>query len=302
RYSALTSGVESGRTDVGVFPGGLPVPKQTLDELITRYPSQLRLILAPATWYFFLNTRIPPFDDVRVRQAVATAFDREALGHLLSAEFTTTCNILPPGYSGYQRGCPYRGDPLTRLEKGKALVRTSGKTGAHIVVWTPEPDAFSGRYLVRLLDSLGFHASLRTLPATRIGEYFTDILNPHKQIQAGYIGWSADYPSSLAFFEQQLSCGAVTGSTQTTSNVSEFCDHRIDAEIEHASQVQVHDPPRATLLWQKVEQDLLAAAPMIPAYNGRVIVFLSKRVGNFQYHPEWQTLLDQLWVRGTGTG
>ena len=41
---------------------------------------------------------------------------------------------------------------------------------------------------------------------------------------------------------------------------------------------------------------------MIPAYNGRVIVFLSKRVGNFQYHPEWQTLLDQLWVRGTGTG
>ena len=272
------------------------MPKQTLDQLSTRYPSQLRLILAPATWYFFLNTRVPPFDDTGVRQAVATAFDREALGHVLTAEYTTTCNILPPGYSGYQRGCPYRGDPLARLEKGKRLVRASGTAGAHIVVWTPEPDALIGRYLVHLLDSLGFHASLHTVPAGRILEYFNSILNPRKRIQAGYIGWSADYPSSLAFFEQQLSCKAATGNPQTSSNVSEFCDHRIDAEIDHASQVQVLDPPRATLLWQKVERDLLAAAPMIPAYSGRAIVFLSKRVGNFQYHPQWGTLLDQLWV------
>ena len=300
-YSQLTKGVENGRTDVGVFAGA-PVPKQTLHELITRYPSQVRLTLAPATWYSFLNTRVPPFDDTRARQAVATAFDREAFGHVLTAEYTPTCNILPPGYSGYQRGCPYRGDPLKRLEKGKRLVRASGEAGAHIVVWTPEPDAFLGRYLVHLLDSLGFHASLHVVPATRIVDYFTSILDPRKRIQAGYIGWSADYPSSLAFFEQQLSCEAATGNPRTNSNASEFCDRHIDSEIAHASQVQVLDPPRATLLWQKVERDLLAAAPMIPAFSGRAIVFLSKRVGNFQYHPQWGPLLDQLWVRGTGSG
>jgi hypothetical protein len=31
--------------------------------------------------------------------------------------------------------------------------------------------------------------------------------------------------------------------------------------------------------------------------NQRVAVFVSKRVGNVQHHPQWFTLLDQMWVR-----
>jgi peptide/nickel transport system substrate-binding protein len=278
------------------------VPRQTLEQLTTRYPSQVRLILQPATWYFFLNTRVPPFDDTRVRQAVATAFDRDGFRRLLTSEYTTTCNILPPGYSGYERGCPYRGSPLARLETAKTLVQASGKAGSRVVVWTPTPTAFQGRFMVHLLDRLGFHASLHTVPANRIVDYFTSLFDASKRVQVGYIGWVADYPSSLGFFQQQLTCSGYTGNPETSTNAAEFCNHRIDAEIEHASRVQVADPPRATLLWQKIERKLLAAAPLIPTYNGRAIVFLSKRVGNFQYHPEWQTLLDQLWVRRAPSG
>jgi hypothetical protein len=32
-------------------------------------------------------------------------------------------------------------------------------------------------------------------------------------------------------------------------------------------------------------------------YNLRAVAFVSDRVGNFQYHSQWYTLLDQLWVR-----
>ena len=301
--SQLTKSVLDGRADVGIFTASPPVPKQTLERLKTLYPSQLRLILSPGTWYFFLNTRVPPFDDVRVRQAVQLAFDRAAFGRLLTPEYATTCNILPPGYSGYQRGCPYAGSETSRLERAKALVRASGRAGARIVVWTPAPLAFEGRYMISLLDKLGFRASAHTTAEGDFEAYFLKgILDPGKRVQTGYIGWSADYPSSLAFFQQQLSCAGFTMDPETNQNVSGFCDRRIDAEIEHASQVQVLDPPRATLLWQKIERDLLAAAPMVPTYNGRAIVFLSKRVGNFQYNPQWGTLLDQLWVRGASSG
>jgi peptide/nickel transport system substrate-binding protein len=31
--------------------------------------------------------------------------------------------------------------------------------------------------------------------------------------------------------------------------------------------------------------------------NGRQIDFVSRRVGNYQYNPQWGALLDQLWVR-----
>ncbi len=204
---------------------------------------------------------------------------------------------MPPGYPGYERGCPYRGSASSRLSRAKALVHASGEAGAHVVVWTPTPLAFEGRYMISLLDSLGFHASLHTVPPDQIFSYFTDILNPRKRVQTGYIGWRADYPSSLAFFQQQMSCAAFTADPQTNSNSSELCNRRIDAEIKHASLVQVLDPPAATLLWQKLERDLLALAPMVPTYNGRAIVFVSKRVGNFEYHPQWGTVLDQLWVK-----
>jgi peptide/nickel transport system substrate-binding protein len=297
-YTRLTAGVEKGRTDVAIFNGSPPVPKRTLDQLKTRYPSQLRLTLEPATWYFFLNTRVPPFDHLAVRQAVQTAFDRGAFKRLLTPEYSTTCNILPPGYSGYQRSCPYGRSESSRRAKARALVRASGQLGARVVVWTPAPVAFEGRYMVSLLDTLGFHASLHTVPPSQIGQYFIgDILNSRKRIQTGYIGWNADYPSSLAFFKEQLSCAAFSTDPNINSNVAEFCDPRIDAEIKHASLEQVLNPPAATLLWQKLERNLLSLAPLVPTYNGRAIVFTSKRVGNFQYNPQWGVLLDQLWVK-----
>ncbi len=38
----------------------------------------------PSTFYFFLNTKIPPFNNELARQAVNTAIDRPALQRLAS--------------------------------------------------------------------------------------------------------------------------------------------------------------------------------------------------------------------------
>lgn len=38
-------------------------------------------------------------------------------------------------------------------------------------------------------------------------------------------------------------------------------------------------------------------AAAVPLVNQRVVGFVSERVGNYQLHPQWLTLLDQLWVR-----
>src|SRR5207248_9663082 len=119
--------------------------------------------LEPATWYWILNTRVPPFDDERVRRAVALAFDRAAFGRLLSRQYATTCNVLPPAFPGYTHSC--QGGSRPRLAQARKLVHASGREGAKVVVWTPAPIAFEGRYMVSLLDSLGFHASAHTVPA-----------------------------------------------------------------------------------------------------------------------------------------
>jgi len=36
---------------------------------------------------------------------------------------------------------------------------------------------------------------------------------------------------------------------------------------------------------------------MVPLLNRKQVDFVSRRVGNYQYSPQWGMLLDQLWVR-----
>jgi peptide/nickel transport system substrate-binding protein len=76
-----------------------------------------------------------------------------------------------------------------------------------------------------------------------------------------------------------------------------FCDRSIDAQIDRATAVQAQAPPAATLLWQRIEREILAQAPVVPTSNVRAVDFVSERVGNYKYNPQWGALLDQAWVR-----
>jgi len=38
-------------------------------------------------------------------------------------------------------------------------------------------------------------------------------------------------------------------------------------------------------------------APWVSLYNPRDLTVLSARTGNYQFHPYWNLLIDQLWVR-----
>jgi ABC-type transport system substrate-binding protein len=49
-------------------------------------------------------------------------------------------------------------------------------------------------------------------------------------------------------------------------------------------------------LWSHIYRELETAAPAVPLVNGRSIMFVSKRVGNYQHHPLCITLVEQVWV------
>ena len=87
------------------------------------------------------------------------------------------------------------------------------------------------------------------------------------------------------------------GDPARTGDPSQLCDRSLDAQMEHAAALQAVDPASANLLWQRIEREILALAPVVPTYNGRIVDFVSERVGNYQYHPQWGALLDQLWVK-----
>ncbi len=276
-----------------------PLSKRQLDVLATRYPSQLHMSTQFQTSFFFLNTRAPPFDDIRVRRAVNDAFDREAFTLLLGRASAPTCQILPPNFPGYKRTCPYLADGAG-LDRARRFVRSSGTAGAAVRVWVPAPIADQGRFMVSVLDSLGYRAHGKVIPVGRSGldPYFGKVMDSRVGAQIGYLSWGADFPSAVGFIPPMLSCASfLRASPEQSSNASEFCDRSIDTQMDRAIAVQAQDPAAAALLWQRIEREILAQAPLVPTSNARNVDFVSKRVGNYQYNPQWGVLLDQLWVK-----
>jgi len=80
-------------------------------------------------------------------------------------------------------------------------------------------------------------------------------------------------------------------------NWSGFCDRRIEASIQRALALQTTDPYLANQLWARVDHAIVDQAPLVPLFSHRQVDFVSRRVGNYQFNPQWGLLLDQLWVR-----
>ena len=291
--SAALRTAERGKADV-VYSSGPPPSKEALDAIAIRSPGQLRLNPTLSTEGFFLNTRVPPFDDVRARRAVAIAFDSEAFVRTLGRVFAPTCNILPPNLPGYRPTCPYSGR-AHRLDEARRLVRSSGTDGASVAVAVPRPIAEQARYLVSVIESIGYRARVEPLPPDT---YFTEVSDSRTQTQAGYSGWVASYPSAADFLPPLFSCAAFEPAAPgVNANLSAFCDPSIDRKMQAAAEAQAQDPAAAATLWQEAERAILAQAPFLPAYNRRDVNVVSNRVGNFQYNPQWGVLLGQLWLR-----
>jgi len=280
--------VKAGKADIA--PELLALSKAQLETLRTGYPSQLLLRPHLSTDFFFLNTSLPPFDDVRVRRAVNDAFDRRAYEALQGPGYAPTCQVLPPDYPSYRRTCPYESGGPAAVAAARRVVRSAGLSRARVTVWMPSAGVAQGRFMVRLLNSIGLRARLKVVDITKgIGAYFDAIGNPSTRPQIGYTGWIADYPSVTGFMPPILSCAS--------HNVSRFCDHAVDRLFAKAEAAQAENPAAAPALWQQAERAVLLQAPIVPTDNGENVAFVAKHVGNFQYHPEWGVLLDQLWLK-----
>jgi peptide/nickel transport system substrate-binding protein len=310
-YKNLRAGIEAvkhGTADVLLFPGSDRLPGDTLGVLATRYANQLHSDPYAWTYAFVVNTRVAPFDRLTVRRALNYAIDRNRIvryaGGTLAAQ--KTCQILPPTLAGYRPYCPYTVDASSGgtwtgsdLSKARELVRRSGTGGMKVTVWTDTDDESYpagkiGPYLVRLLGKLGYEASLKTQPQPNYPGQLADSRNRQ---QVGWFSWAQDYAAPSSFIAPVLSCSAFTPRSAANLNVAEFCNKAIDAQIRRAHSLETREPAAAGELWGRIDRELVDQAPWVPLYNGRVLTALSTRVGNYRYHPFWNVLLDQVWVR-----
>lgn len=118
-----------------------PVPATDIERLkgdnkltVTTYPSNRNL-------YIGINTQKAPFNDVKVRQALNYAVDKDTIvKKILLGQAQVSQSAISERTSGYSPAGAYPYDP----EKAKSLLTEAGvKPGTTIKLWTPE-----GRYLM----------------------------------------------------------------------------------------------------------------------------------------------------------
>ncbi len=88
--------------------------------------------------YLFLNDGMPPFDNPKVREAIAWAVDRDNLVKLQAGQAQALYQFYPPGMPGHVEGKEYYGyDP----EKAKALLAEAGfPDGFETMLYTDNVD------------------------------------------------------------------------------------------------------------------------------------------------------------------
>ena len=297
RPAGQVAEVEAGRADVA-FDG---VPPSRLAQVETQFAGQVRENPVARTTFAFLNTRVPPFSDVRVRRAVSYAADREAFVRAVGGpdRAQPTCQVLPPDFPGYRPYCPYTISPGPAgvwsgpvLARGRRLIAASGTRGARVTVWIPANRRQEGGVFVSLLRQLGYRARAKHVGE---GSYYAEIGDPRRRIQAGVLSWQPDFPAASNFIAFFFRCPV--RATGANTNPSQFCDRGIDKEIARALDREATDPAIATSLWSRLDHELVDRAAIVPLLNPKQVDFVSRRVGDYQYNPEWGVLLDRLWVR-----
>jgi peptide/nickel transport system substrate-binding protein len=283
--------------------GQTPPSASRVAEIRTQYASQVYANPQPATVALFLNTRIPPFDRLDVRRALNYAADRaaaiEAAGGPDFAQ--ATCQILPPSFPGYKPYCPFTRGATTKggagapdLARARDLISASGTRGMKVTVWSWQPYAGVGRYAATLLRSLGYDVSVKTRGGY---EYFDVVGDPRTKPQIGITEWISDYPTAYGFVGGVLTCDSYVPGTYT-ANYAEFCDPKIDRQMQRALDEQPTNPNAARVRWEGVDRQLVDQAPWLPVLTPKALDVVSKRVGNYQYSPAGVGLLiDQLWVQ-----
>jgi peptide/nickel transport system substrate-binding protein len=281
-----------------------PLPADRLQALSTTYASQLHVNSLTADWYLPMNVNLAPFNNLKARQALNYAIDKNAAIKLFGGKLLAqpTCSILPPGFPGYVQTCAYNKGSGSAykgpdLAKAKALVAASGTKGdaVAIVVTNDAVNSAVGQYVQSVLNSIGYKATVKPLSANI---QFNYIQNTNNKVQISLTQWYQDYPAASDFLKVLLSCSEFHPGSNNSINIAGFCNKPLDAKMNTAETMELTNPSGANALWGQIDQQMMAKfAPWVPLFNPKQLDFVAKRVGNYQFSRQFYMYVDQLWVK-----
>jgi peptide/nickel transport system substrate-binding protein len=212
--------------------------------------SRVRVLSAPNSTSQFLYLRVdrPPFNDPRLRQAVALGLDRDALVRVvLLGKGRVGNDLFGQGLQYYDGAAPQ----VTRdVAQARDLVGQAGATGARVEIQTSTSDPIyqaAAGVVATQLQEIGLAATPRTLPPD---SYYTTIRSQ-----------GVSSVSSVGSLPLPDYVGRRMVSTATARNFTGFRDPQIDALS--AAALGTSDEAARAAAYTQVQQILRASSGML---------------------------------------
>jgi oligopeptide transport system substrate-binding protein len=233
-----------------------------------------------ATRFVGFNNAIPPFDNVKVRQAFALAIDKKTLAEkALAGAVVAADRILPQGIPGSE--LPIK--PLAfDTNAAKQALADSGFTPQSLppikITYGIEGD--NERVLTFLQamwkENLGVEVQLDGMELAKFSDTLNILYKDPKSgvMQMYYSIWGADYPDPQNFLSQQLR-------TDVGNNNGHWSNKAFDELVDKADILTDDDTTRYQL-YQEAEQLAISEVGWLPIFYPRINVLLEPGTEGFE--------------------
>jgi oligopeptide transport system substrate-binding protein len=226
------------------------------------------------TGYVTMNVTLPPFDNLKVRQSVNMAINKDRIVRLINNRAVPANQPLPPAMPGYDsanKGYPY--DP----EAAKKLLAEAGvgEIATELYAMNVDPNPRIAQSIQQDLAAVGIKAEIRSLAQAEVISAGGSGKAP--MIWSGGMAWIADFPDPANFYYGILGCaGAVEGGW----NWARYCNKDLDARATNADAMVKADQMGVRMAeWKAVFDDVMKDAPWAPVFNEKRFTYHSARLG-----------------------
>jgi peptide/nickel transport system substrate-binding protein len=271
--NAMQAELQSGRVDIA------PMPTSLSPDAVKRLEQdpnlQVKAFQGSNVVLLTLNTASPPLDNVKVRQAIAYAIDRESLiKNLLLGYGKIAHSIIPEESWSYSPGQTYAYDPAA----AKRLLAEAGVRFDKPVVYKLSGSSIAGRQYAGVIQNqlkeVGIPVEIQTPEQNTL---FDELRRGNFQI--AYTQWVGGNQDPI-FYKDLFATSEIPTQTRPSRNRSRYSNPELDKLLEEA--VNTFDRARARDLYTQIQAIVSRDVPILPLWYQSNIVIAKKNVQNIQ--------------------
>ena len=281
--NALQAELQSGRIDIAPLPTNLsPDAVKSLGQ----YPNlQVLQFTGSNINLLTFNTAQPPLSDVRVRQAIAYAIDRESMiRDLLLGQAKIAHSILPEESWAYTPGKTYTFDPaMSKKLLDEAGFRDPDGDGPQMRFTKPVVFKISGasvaarNYSGVIYDYLKAVGIAVTIETAELNTLFDELRRGNFQIFYGQ--WTGGNQDPI-FYKDLFATSEIPTETRASRNRSRYSNKELDSLLEEAT--NTWDREKAKVLYARIQEIVSRDLPVFPLWYQANMVIAKKNVKNIQ--------------------